>query len=154
MRLEIKSFEGKYRFLSNFWKLPIPVNFSNISFFTTEAAYVAAKTTNQHLRRTISEMKPGQAKDFGNIIFEKKLWVNPDWNDEFRIVLMKNLVSQKFLKNTHLGIALLDTDDANIIEGNGHHDNFFGACTCLDCVSKQKLNHLGKIHMEVRNQLR
>lgn len=156
----IMSFQDKqYRFLSNFFKFACPVTFNNIAFVTTEAAYVAAKTTSQHLQRAIADMTPGKAKKFGAIIVQEKLWPNPKMNDAFKIVLMKDLVLQKFTKNVHLRLALLDTDHRELIEGNHWHDNFFGVCSCGNCpIEKQRpvaeQNHLGRILMQVREELR
>ena len=60
---------------------------------------------------------------------------------------MKELVLQKFSTNAELKDFLLETGEAHLIEGNGWGDTFWG-------VSGGKgENHLGKILMEVRQEL-
>jgi len=155
----ITSFSGQYRFLSNFFRLQIPVVFDAIEFFTTEAAYVAAKTTDFEIRKKVSGMAPGKAKYFGEYeIFGKKLSVNPCWNDAYRIHLMEDLVVQKFSKNQDLRELLLATSNRNLIEGNTWHDNFFGSCACGNCPPEKQRpereqNRLGIILMKIRSEL-
>jgi ribA/ribD-fused uncharacterized protein len=155
----ILSFRGEFRFCSNFQTLKIPVIFENLEFFQTENAYVAGKTLDIELRKEIQNIAPGQAKSKGREIFEKNLFPNPAWNDEFKLKLMEDLVFQKFSKNEDLKEKLLATGDCEIIEGNTWHDNFFGSCTCGDCPPekqrpKEEQNNLGKILMRVRAKLR
>lgn len=54
-------------------------------------------------------------------------------------------VREKF-KDEQLKEMLLSTGNADIIEGNYWHDNFWGQCSCEKCVGKGK-NNLGKILM-------
>jgi ribA/ribD-fused uncharacterized protein len=143
MRPTIDSFEGEYRFLSNFWPVIIP--FEGKNYPSLEHAYQAAKTTNMELRKHISELpKPGKAKYFGRNLGEN---LRPDWTDEMRLATMTVLVRAKFLDNAGLARELLNTGDAELVEGNKHHDNFYGVC---DGVGE---NNLGKILMKVRQEL-
>src|SRR3954468_6821071 len=48
----IDSFQGEYRFLSNFW--PAGVEFEGITYPTAEHAYQAAKTLDVALRKRIA----------------------------------------------------------------------------------------------------
>lgn len=153
----ITSFQGEYRFLSNFWKLQNPVIMGDIEFDRTELAYVAAKTSNHNLRLEIRNMKPGEAKAFGEKIFKENLQPNRWWSDNFRLRLMRDLVHQKFFKNPDLADLLRKTDGCDIIEGNTWHDNFFGVCSCGNCPPDKlqipPQNHLGKIIMETQKLL-
>ena len=47
---------------------------------------------------------------------------------------------------------LLTTGDAELVEGNNHHDNLWGACP--RCTAKVGQNRLGKILMHVREELK
>ena len=64
------------------------------------------------------------------------------------------LVLLKFQSHEDLRNQLFATGDAELIEGNDWHDNYWGNCECPRCVSIEGQNHLGKILMRVRNNLR
>lgn len=68
--------------------------------------------------------------------------------------IMMVLVQCKFFQNHALKNLLVNTGDAELIEGNSWHDNFWGSCTCEKCVSMNKFNALGKILMDVRLQIK
>ena len=155
----ITSFQNENRFISNFFEIKIPVLFEGLEFFTIEAAYVSAKTTDIKIRKEIQKMKPGRAKRKGEEILEKNLSPNPKWSDNFRAALIEDLVFQKFSKNEDLKQALIATGKCKLIEGNWWHDNFFGVCNCGNCpIEKQRppeeQNKLGKILMGVRKRLK
>lgn len=48
---------------------------------------------------------------------------------------------------------LLETGDAELIEGNYWHDNTWGQCYCPRCKNKIGENHLGKLLMKIRESL-
>ena len=136
----IKGFRGRYRWLSNFW--PASVTLEGMVFGTVEAAYQAAKTLDLEHRRTIAGLaKPGQAKRFG-----RKLKVRDDWQ-EVKLAVMENLLRQKFA-NADLRQKLLDTGDAYLEESNAWGDRWWGVC------DGKGENHLGKLLMSVREELR
>ena len=60
---------------------------------------------------------------------------------------MKILLRQKF-GDAWLRAKLLATGDAELIEGNYWHDTFWGMC------NGKGENHLGRLLMEVRSELR
>lgn len=143
MNNKITSFSGEHRFLSNFW--PISVVFEDKVYPSTEHAYQASKTTDENLREQIRKMKtPGDAKNFG-----QQLEKRPDWNDAMRIAHMTILVEIKFsMRNLELAKKLLETKDAELIEGNTWGDTFFGVYNGIG------ENHLGRILMATREKLR
>jgi len=49
---------------------------------------------------------------------------------------------------------LLATGEAELVEGNNHHDNLWGDCACSRCAAKAGQNRLGKILMQVREELK
>ncbi|HKQ50267.1 MAG TPA: NADAR family protein [Phycisphaerae bacterium] len=137
----ISSFFGEYRFLSNFW--PAVVEYENITFSSVEHAYQAAKTLDMAERRRIAAIvEPGDAKRAG-----RALRLRPDW-EQVKIGVMEDCVRYKFTHHADLREKLLATGDAELIEGNTWGDRFWGVC------DGQGENHLGKILMKVRAELR
>ncbi len=135
----IDKFEGKYRFLSNFYPSKITVVFD---YPTVEHAYQAAKCVLPIDRVNISHAAtPGQAKRLG-----RKVLMLDNW-DNIKLDVMKDLVYQKF-SNDPLLSMLLDTGDAELIEGNTWGDVYWGVYQGMG------ENHLGKILMQVRKELK
>jgi len=144
--MRIDSFQGKWRFLSNFWEAP--TLFEGILYPTAEHAYQAAKTMNIGDRYGIKSCRtPGRAKRMG-----KKLVLRPDW-EEVKLVVMEAVVKSKFTLNNELRLLLKQTGSMELVEGNGWHDNFWGDCWCDDCADIPGQNHLGHIQMKVREGL-
>ncbi len=138
---KIDSFQGKYRFLSNFW--PAMVEYEGITYPSVEHAYQASKTMDMGERRRISEIvEPGDAKRAGRAAKQR-----PDW-EEVKLRVMEDCVRYKFAHHAELRDKLLATDEAELIEGNSWGDRFWGVC------DGQGENHLGKILMKVRTELR
>jgi predicted NAD-dependent protein-ADP-ribosyltransferase YbiA (DUF1768 family) len=81
------------------------------------------------------------AKRYGKIVV-----MRPDWND-VRLAIMEDLVRQKFLTSS-MERLLLSTGDAELIEGNYWGDTFWGVCRGVG------ENHLGKILMKIREELK
>lgn len=139
----ITSFTGQYRFLSNFYLLDVRMSLDDLFCPTIEHAYQAAKTDNRlHRRRIILAVSPGLAKYYGG-----KCPIRPNWN-EIRLNVMETLVDEKFRTNPRLAGLLEATGDAELIEGNSWGDIFWGVCR------GRGENHLGKIIMRVRGELR
>lgn len=138
MRNLVDSFQGEYRFLSNFW--PASVVFEGVTYPSVEHAYVASKTLDVIARRDIPNMAAGAAKRYG-----RKLRIRSDWT-EVRVSLMRDFVRQKFAAPL-LAAQLIATAPAELIEGNTWGDTFWGVC------GSKGENNLGKILMQVRDQL-
>lgn len=138
----IKSFNGRYKFLSNFF--PAKIVYEGVTYPTLEHAYQAAKTNNLTVRRAIRNCStPGKAKKLGRKIKELK----ENW-DKIKFEIMESLVLQKFSKNPDLKTALLNTGNAYLEEGNTWYDFTWGVC------NGKGENHLGKILMAVRDKLK
>lgn len=137
--IEINEFQGKYRFLSNFWL--VEVEFEGLVYPSVEHAYQAAKTTHLLGREIIrSQSSPGKAKRVG-----REVPIRPDWED-VKLDIMEELVRDKF-EHEGLRKELLATGNAKLVEGNWWHDTFWGVC------DGEGQNHLGKILMKVRKEL-
>lgn len=137
----ITSFDGEYRFLSNFF--PAPFTFfldgERSEYKTSEHAFQALKTLIPEKRDWVrAASTPEEAKKRGH-----QVPLRSDW-ETLKIPLMKALLVQKFRQNPELEGKLLATGDAELVEGNWWGDVFWGICK-----GKGK-NHLGKLLCEVR----
>lgn len=136
----IPAFQGPYRWLSNFWHVPIEMD--NMIYPSVEHAYQAAKTFDVSARMSIQALlKPGDAKRAG-----RKVDIRPDW-ERVKLDVMLSLLRNKFLDKT-LRVKLLDTGDAMLIEGNNWGDTFWGQC------NGKGDNYLGQLLMRVRDEIR
>lgn len=138
----INRFEGAHRFLSNFWFVPVVMD--NLVFPSVEHAYQAAKTLDRNDKVRIAHLGTArEAKAYG-----RKIKLRSDW-ENMKLEIMERLVRQKF-QNTDLKAKLLATNNEELVEGNYWEDTFWG----VDLKTKIGQNHLGKILMKVRNELR
>ena len=141
MLIEVKEFQGEFRFLSNFY--PSLLTHDGIKYPTVEHAYQAAKTLDFAKRWEISQLDtPGKAKRAG-----KQVVLRPDWND-IRGRVMGELIVLKFTFNLELRKKLLATEHAQLTEGNTWGDTYWGIC------KGKGENVLGQILMMVRGLLR
>lgn len=136
----IGSFAGPHRFLSNFWSSAVILD--GHSYRTVEHAFQAAKTDDTDERRRIrNEPDAAGAKRRG-----KRVELREDW-EQIKLDVMKGLLRQKF-GTEPLKSKLLKTGKAELIEGNWWGDMYWGVC------DGKGYNHLGKLLMEVREELR
>lgn len=154
--MTIVEFQGEYRFLSNFWFIPIrfteEYEQDGLVYPTLEHAYQAAKTTSVNERRVIVNIaKPGDAKRAG-----RQLTMRRDW-DSIKRQIMLDLLRYKFSDVTpyHLDLQnkLIATKDQELIEGNMWHDNYWGHCNCTRCEGIEGHNWLGRLLMHVRFEI-
>lgn len=151
----INKFEGRFRFLSNFY--PCKIEHKGIKYPSVEHFYVAMKVTEMQLidgiyytaadfREMISRISnPGDVKKIGS-----RVKIRRDWDDK-KLEFMNWAVREKF-KDETLAEMLISTGDQEIIEGNWWHDNFYGSCSCSKCGNKGS-NNLGKLLMIVRDEM-
>ena len=78
--------------------------------------------------------------------------IRKDWEEVKEQVMYKALV-EKF-SIPELQKALLATGDEELIEGNYWHDNTWGDCYCDRCKDIKGQNLLGKLLMQVRDELK
>lgn len=137
MQKTIDSFDGEFRFLSNFF--PCVIWHDGIRYPTLEHAFQAAKTLDFAERWRISQLDtPGQAKRAG-----RNVQLRPDWLQVRRMV-MQELLIQKFVLNAELRQRLKATGNARLIEGNTWGDTYWGVCRGVG------ENHLGYLLMALR----
>jgi ribA/ribD-fused uncharacterized protein len=135
----INEFTGVNRFLSNFWSCFIIAE--GTWYPSVENAYQAMKMSNKLDRLRFVTIKASEAKKLG-----RTLPMRPDW-DDVKLEVMYQLVKQKFA-DPMLGSHLLNTGDAELQEGNYWGDTYWGT------VNGFGENHLGKILMRVREELK
>ncbi len=134
----ISEFDGRYRWLSNFWLSPVAMR--GYVFPTVENAYQAAKSLPQ--RQRYINCSPGAAKRMG-----QKVDIPANWDSD-KLIVMRKLLNQKFQIGTFNALNLDHTGSKEIIEGNTWGDVFWGVC---DGVGE---NNLGKMLMEIRDENR
>ena len=107
MEIKITSFQGPYRFLSNFWMCT--VKYEGMIFTSSEHAYQAAKTLDMDSRKQIANCKTaGDSKRVG-----RKLPIRSDW-EEVKYQVMLDILTEKF-KNPLLRSWLNNTGHAILI---------------------------------------
>lgn len=136
----IDSFRGEYFFLSNFCE--VPVMYDGITYLNNEAAFQAQKTLNKEQRLDFATLNPSQAKKKG-----RSVSLRPDW-EEIKINVMYEICKAKFTQNENLKRSLLNTGNAELIEGNNWGDKIWGQ------VNGIGENNLGKILMKIREELK
>jgi len=147
----INSFTGRWRFLSNFY--PVTIEHQGIKYPSVEHYYVALKIKNDQqidgryityidCREMIAKMTDAaKVKQFGKILKIRKDW------DDVKLDVMLWGIREKF-KNEDLRQLLMETGEEELVEGNWWGDKFWGVS------NGEGENHLGKILMRVREELR
>lgn len=138
--MKISEFRGKYYFLSNFY--PAPIVYRGIHYENNEAAFQSMKTLNPNTRRDFCLLDPSSAKRKGRYVILRKDW------EEVKDTYMYEICLAKFTQNTRLKKLLLETEEAELIEGNDWNDQYWGVCRGIG------ENVLGKILMKIRSELR
>ena len=142
----IHGFYGEYKWLSNFEESP--VKWLDYTFKTNEHAYQASKCNDICDRERFLNITAGQAQRLG-----QKIDMLPGWNI-LKYNTMYDINFYKYKHNKTLRAMLKGTKRQVLIEGNWWHDNYWGVCTCHECKDIPKQNNLGKILMEIRNELK
>ncbi len=141
---KIRSFTGKNRFLSNFYAAPVTID--GITYPNNESAFQAQKCkTTEEKMEFAAITNPSVAKRKGKKVSGLDVTL---WNFA-RTRIMKEVCLAKFTQNPDLKEKLLSTGDAELEEGNGWNDTFWGVSN----KTGNGKNHLGKILMEVREEL-
>lgn len=142
MKKIIRRFRLEYDYLSNFY--PACVQVDGLEYLSSEAAFQAAKCAKAEDRLLFTELNSNDSKRLGH-----NIPVRPDW-ENVRIGAMEKVVRAKFTQNPHLARFLVETGEAELVEGNSWHDTFWG----VDLKTGEGENHLGKILMALREDFR
>ena len=135
----INSFKGEYFFLSNFY--PVVIEYNNLIFQSSEAAYQAQKCLVPIERLFFPNAKPGEAKRMGRSVLIRKDW------EQVKDRIMREILVNKF-SNPTLQEKLLMTRGQQLIEGNHWGDTYWGV------YNGKGENKLGKILMSIRDSLK
>ena len=137
----IDSFSGKYKFLSNYYY--VPIKYDGLTYPSTEHAFQASKTLDINERIYMSLMESfSEVKRYGN-----KLPLRDDW-ETIKLNVMEEILRIKFLNTSNeLKEKLLNTGEAILIEGNTWGDKYWGVC------NGEGENHLGKLLMKIRSEI-
>lgn len=140
--MKIDHFRGEYGFLSNFWEAPI--TYKGLTFGSNEAAFQAQKCMTEEEKIEFTQLRPSDSKKLG-----RRVRLRSDW-ESVKVSVMEEIVRAKFTQNEDLKWRLIGTGDAYLEEGNNWHDTCWG----VDARTGEGRNHLGKILMKVRGELK
>ena len=162
----VTKFRGPHRLFSNMFRAPVAWGDDVTAprlWACNELPYVLAKTRSLEERaQGLAVFERAEVRDpekAGMAVrhWGKRLVLRPDW-DALKREVMLALVRDKFARNRALGEALLSTGDGLIEEGNTWGDIYWGIAR--RSVPERGIrvgdgeNHLGRIMMQVRAELR
>jgi predicted NAD-dependent protein-ADP-ribosyltransferase YbiA (DUF1768 family) len=128
----ITSFADEYDFLSNFHKCFVAIGTGSnaVAYWSSEAAFQAAKTRDPSERRKIAGLSAEDAAKEGRRINLRSDWeiipAGIQHGEPVKIHAMRMAVRAKFGQNPELLAKLLDTEGCELIEGNKHGDREWG----------------------------
>ena len=130
------------RWLSNMTYVNIEYNC--LIYPSTENFYQAMKYKSQLTRKLISTLKPHESKSYSrnNLMTNEKF-------EEMKLKIMEYAQRKKYSQEPFKS-KLLSTGDCLLEEGNWWGDKFWG----VDIKTREGENHLGKIIMRVREELK
>lgn len=136
---KIDRFDGKHKFLSNFYMRSF--TFNGVVCKSGEHAYQAAKADEPaDAAYVLASPTPGISKRRG-----RSIKMRPRF-DSIKDIVMLQVVRAKF-NEYEMANMLLSTGDAELIEGNTWGDTYWGVCRGTG------LNKLGQILMLVRSEI-
>lgn len=150
----IFKFSGTHKFLSNFY-LNGPFEYLGKRWLTSEHAYQAMKTLDEDEREYIRSLRqPWMAKRAGSRygINGRVITLRPDWKAVCYDTMLE-IKRAQFEQNPGMCASLFTTMPSKLVEGNMWHDNFWGDCSCIQCIRIKGLNLYGKILMKLRDEI-
>lgn len=138
---------------SNFVPFDVPFVYDGITYLTPENFYQAMKISRetkdfQAIRQRIASVGPGASKKL-----VRQYPFDDDWWKTRENEVMLTALRHKFKADTQQGQRLLETGDTKIIELTNWHDNKWGDCVCTRCQNKPGENRLGKMLMQIRDEI-
>lgn len=137
--MKIDTFRGDYYFLSNMY--PCEMELEGRVYPALENLFQSFKCAVDKDKDIFTKLEPRQAKKIGRTVKLIEGW------DSKKLLVMETLVRQKFSVEP-FKTWLLETGNAHLEEGNWWGDDYWGT------VRGKGENHLGKILMKVREELK
>lgn len=149
----ILGFQGKYKFLANFYEVPVYLNGDTTPYPSVENAFQASKTQDLELREKIRKYDTCKVQQFAEKELDQLDWLDGDvsdwWNSDSLVKTMKDLIFQKFdCRDIGLVQKLLATNPLPIIAPSYQDSLGLDLSRTMD-----SFNTLGKFLMETRNAL-
>ena len=136
-------YEREYYFLSNFSAFAIM--WKGHFCLTSEHAYQTEKFEDEELKEAIR--KTMSAHDSKKLLHEHKDKYRKDWN-EVKLGIMKEILREKVKQHPYIMKKLLESGKRELVE-DSWRDDFWGWGP-----NKDGANHLGKLWMEVREEVK
>lgn len=135
-------FRNEHAWLSNYAECKITIR--GIEYQSVENAYMACKNTSPEWKELCRTSSAAQAKRESKNILLRDNW------DEVKLRVMKACLDQKFAQEPFRQL-LIDTGNQNIVEGTYWKDTYWGVDLKQDPNIGE--NHLGRIIMQIRNEI-
>jgi len=141
-----------YYEFTNFFPAPITLKGENrpIETWPTSEHYFQAQKFIHHPRIQDEIKTKKSPREIFTLAQQNKALVRPDWH-KVGLDIMYRAVKTKFIQHPQLAKLLLSTDGKVLIENAGKNDNWYGAGAGPDFAGE---NHLGRVLMQVREELR
>lgn len=136
-------YEHEYYVFSNFSSFTLERK--GVVWMTSEHAYHAERFTDETMKQAIASMR--SAHDAFTYAQVNKSLQRSDWN-EVKLGIMKEILHAKVAQHPYVLKKLLESGDRELVE-DSWRDDFWGWGP-----NKDGQNHLGKLWMEVREEVR
>lgn len=136
-------YEHEFYVLSNFSSFAI--EWKGKLWMTTEHAYHSEKFDDEQIKEEIRNARSAHVSFY--IAKEYRDTYRKNW-DEIKLGVMKEILKAKVEQHPYVKKKLLETDERELIE-DSWRDDFWGWGP-----NKDGKNHLGKLWMEVRDEIR
>jgi ribA/ribD-fused uncharacterized protein len=140
---EITFYELPFYMFSNFSSFV--VSYQDRDWMTSEHAYQAMKFESRKMQEMIRNCR--SAHDAMKAAQSLPEHYRPDW-EKVKVPIMHAICRQKLFQHEYIQRKLLETGDRQLVESSPI-DSFWGWGP-----NKDGLNHLGKIWMQLRDELR
>jgi len=140
---QILFYEQEFYVFSNFSSFKL--EWKGEDWMTSEHAYHSEKFDDPELLKQLRDAR--SAHDAMVLAHANKSKRRKDW-DEIKLDIMKEILRAKVDQHPYVKKKLLESGDKELIE-NSWRDDYWGWG-----LNKDGANHLGKLWMEVRNDVR
>lgn len=142
-KTQIFFYEQEFYVFSNFSSFKL--EWKGEVWMTSEHAYHSEKFDNEKILQLLRNSR--SAHDAMKIAYAHKEEYKKDW-DDIKLSVMKDILHAKVAQHPYVKKKLLESGDKELVE-NSWRDDFWGWGP-----NKGGANHLGKLWMELRNEVR